>query len=230
MTVEISAKKVACLLLVIVLLLTLASVAGQFSKYYLAHDVLLGFVPEFDLDRENNIPTWYSSVTLLFCAVLLGMIAVGKTRGKDAYAPHWGGLSVVFLLLSIDEASSLHERSIGPVRVALHTSGFLYYYAWVIPGALFVLILGFTYLNFLRHLPLDTRRLFVAAAILYIGGAMGVEVIGGYYASLYGPTNMTYALITTLEELLEMMGVIAFLYALMSYLRFHAADLGVRFT
>ena len=228
MTIDISAKKVAGILVVIVVLLTLASMAGQFSKYYLDHDVLLGFVPEFDLNAENNIPTWYATVTLFLCSVLLGTIAAAKTTEKDSYAPHWRILSIVFLLLSIDEAASLHERSTEPVRTALHTSGLLYY-GWVIPGGIFALSIGLVYLGFLRDLPSYFRRLFVAAGIIYLAGAIGMELVGGYYDSLYGTTNMTYALITTAEELLEMLGIVVFLYSLMLYLNLHVGDLGVRF-
>jgi len=227
MTIEVSAKNVARALLAVVVLLTLAYVAGQYSKYYLDHDVLLGFVEEFDLDRENNIPTWYSTVTLLLCSVLLGTIAVARARENDVYASHWKMLSVIFLFLSIDEAASLHERLTEPVKNAFHTSGMLEY-AWVIPGGIFVLIVGLAYLKFLLNLPKTTRRQFATAGGLYVAGALGMEMVGSYYNSLYGRTSMAYALIVTGEEFLEMTGVVVFLYALMSYLSRHPGDLKVR--
>jgi hypothetical protein len=227
-TIDISAKKVAGVLVVIIVLLTLASMAGQFSKYYLDHDVLLGFVHEFNLDHENNIPTWYSTVTLLFCSVLLCAIAVAKTREEDTYAPHWKILAFIFLLLSLDEAASLHEQMTPPVRSLLHISVALQY-AWIIPGGIFVLVVGFAYLNFLRNLSPVTRRLFVLAGSLYVAGALGMEFVGSYYDHLYGGDNMAYAMIVAGEEFLEMTGVAIFLYALMSYLSLHVGSLGVRF-
>ena len=71
----------------------------------------------------------------------------------------------------------------------------------------------------MAHLPPATRRLFVLAAILYIGGAIGIEMIGGQHASLYGEQNLEYAIITALEELLEMLGTVVFIYGLLSYMK-----------
>ena len=47
------------------------------------------------------------------------------------------------------------------------------------------------------------------------GGAIGVELIGGRYLELHGVENLTYAMITTVEESLEMAGVIIFIWALL---------------
>lgn len=226
--IEIPVYNVAWTLLLTILLLTLAYLAGQFSNHYLNHDTLFGFVPKFDLNRENNIPTWYSTVTILLCSILLGTIAAVKTKEKDPYAPHWRMLSLVFLLMSVDEAASIHEWTTMPWRTAFNTSGLLYY-AWVIPGAIFALMIGLSYLSFLRNLPPDTRRLFVTAGVIYIGGVIGMEMVEGYYDTQYGTQNMGYALIVMVEELLEMLGILVFLYALMSHLRLYAGGLEVRF-
>lgn len=58
MTVTIIPARVTRWLSLVVACLVLASLAGQFSKYVLGHDRLLGLVPLFDLDREGNVPTW----------------------------------------------------------------------------------------------------------------------------------------------------------------------------
>ena len=42
-------------------------------------------------------------------------------------------------------------------------------------------------------------------------------MIGGYYASQVGRENFTYALLTNVEETLEMTGVLLFIRALLIY-------------
>ncbi len=56
-----------------------------------------------------------------------------------------------------------------------------------------------------------------------------MEMIGGYYADLYGQRNLGYALITNAEEFLEMMGIVIFSYALMSYMNLYMQNFDIRF-
>lgn len=70
------------------------------------------------------------------------------------------------------------------------------------------------------HLPAATMLRFLMAATFYIGGAIGVELIGSSHAELHGYENWMYALIATLEESLEMAGLIVFIWALLK----HPAD------
>lgn len=57
-----------------------------------------------------------------------------------------------------------------------------------------------------------------------------MELAGGYYADFYGQQNMAYVLIVSIEEFLEMMGIVVFIYALLSYmgLQFRVIDLRIR--
>jgi len=130
---SVAPKRVTRVLTYVVSCLILASIAGQFAKFVLGYEHLLGFVRLFSVDREGNIPTLYSCFALLFCSSMLFLIASIKKRAGERYALHWRVLSIIFLYLSIDEAVSIHEEAINPVRNALNTSG-MFYYAWVIPG------------------------------------------------------------------------------------------------
>jgi len=130
----------------------------------------------------------------------------------------------VFLFLSADEAAGIHERLIEPLRNSLNTSGVLSF-AWVIPYGIFVIAMMLIYFRFLFSQDVRIRNLIIFAGILYVAGALGVELIGGHWSELHGPENITYALITTLEESLEMTGILVFIYALMSYITFELSDL-----
>jgi hypothetical protein len=202
--------------------------AGQVSKYFLGHDRLMGFVPMFYVDDEMNVPTWYSSFGLGVSGMLLGLIAWVKFARRGAYRFHWAGLSGLFILLSMDEVATIHESAIDPLREALHAGGLLYY-TWVIPGAAFVAIVGLTYLPFLFRLPRPTGWRFLLAGAVYVGGAIGLEMITGVVADAYGEQTFAYVLVTTLEEFMEMLGVVIFIGALLEYLAVEVGEITVRF-
>jgi hypothetical protein len=232
--ISISPGKLSGILFVVVVLLTLASSAGSMlthlsiDDYYLA-EMRESFIRLFNLDGEANISAWYSSSALLLCSFLLGIIALAKKMNHGRYVFHWGFLSVVFLYLSVDEAAMLHEMTLKPLQSLLHLGGFLYY-AWIIPAGVAVLILGLTYVRFLAHLAPKTRWLFVIAGLIYVGAAIGVESINGRYVELYNQGIASDGMITiivTVEEFLEMVGVVVFVYALLDYMQ--SSDARVRF-
>jgi len=223
-------KKVALFLGIIIIFLILAHIVVKFSTFYLGHDTVFGIVPLFDLDKEKNIPTFYSSVLLLFCSLLLAITAfVTKKKGKHDFH-YWIGLAVIFLFLSIDEFTTIHELLIEPLRSALNTSGF-FYFAWVIPYGISVIIFLLLYLRFLINLPIRIRLLFIIAGVIYIAGAIGLELVGGYYYELQeGQRDLTYVIITSFEESLEMVGILIFIYALMLYIDSELNGLYLRIT
>jgi hypothetical protein len=206
--------------------LLLLSTCGQVSKYYLGHPRLMGLVDAFYVDLEANVPAWFSSVLLGMAAALLTVIACIKLQQWAPYALHWGALAILFLALSADEIAGFHELPIDPMRRAFNTRGLLYY-GWVVPGALFVLGVGAAMIGFLRHLPRDTRRRMMLAGCVYVGGALGVEMLSGAQADAAGEENFTYALIVTLEEALEMLGIVLFLYAIIDHIHQHLGGLQV---
>jgi hypothetical protein len=216
-----SPRKTFRFLLLVVIGLMVSGLVGQITHYF-ALDYPLNYTLTqlFNVDIEQSIPTLYSWSALLLCSILLAIITYAKKVARNRYVPHWGALSIIFLYLSLDEALSLHEKTMEPLRSALKVSGFLYF-TWVIPGAIFVIICLLSFLPFLIHLPAKTRRLFFLAGTIFVTGALGMEMVGGYYSSSYGEENMIYQIIVTIEEFLEMLGVIVFIYALLSYMSFN---------
>ena len=49
-------------------------------------------------------------------------------------------------------------------------------------------------------------------------GAIGFEGASGYYLSLFKEGNLTYMMITMIEETFELVGIVVFIYALLGYL------------
>src|SRR5690606_18744589 len=116
----------------------------------------------------------------------------------------------------------------GPLQEAVGAGGLLHW-AWVIPGGLFVAAVGMIYLRFVIALPRATRTLFLVSAGLYVGGALVVEMLGALWFSEFGRRNLGYVLFWTIEETGEMLGVTAFIYALMTYLRDEVGVVALRF-
>lgn len=226
--VHLSPRVVRGALWVIVPGLVLASTAGQYAHYVLGHDHVFGAVERFSLDGEGNVPSWYSATTLLICAALLGFIAAARRQTGDRWWRHWGALSVLFLYLSIDEGASLHELAVEPVRNLLGVGGYLYW-AWVIPGMVAVGLIGVSYRRFVRALPRETRRRFLWAAGLFVGGALGMEMLSGPWAEAHGRRNAGFAVFFTIEETLELAAVAIFLYALLRYLQDHVGVVSLVF-
>ena len=84
-----------------------------------------------------------------------------------------------------------------------------------LPISTIILFLGLV--KFLNELPKRTLKLFVLAGIIFISGSVGMEIIGGRVEEIIGTKNITYLFCYTVEELLEKIGVIIFIYALTSY-------------
>ncbi|HEX6924568.1 MAG TPA: hypothetical protein VF167_04035 [Longimicrobiaceae bacterium] len=215
-TIAVRSRRIAQAFLAIVLALLLASTIGQLATYRFNNRYVRTSVDLFSLNGEANVPSWFASICLLLCAQLLAVVAVGAKRSGDRWWKHWLGLAGLFVLLSLDEIASLHELADDPVREVLGVGGLLYW-AWVVPGMLFVALVGLIHVRFVLSLPGSIRNLFILSAALYVGGAIGVEMPGGAWFEGHG-RDMVYALLWTIEETLEMLGVTMFMYALLRHL------------
>jgi hypothetical protein len=254
MVLAIYAKTIVRIIVIAVLLITLAGLAARFALYMWGDVRLLEPLRLFNVGDERNIPTWFESILFLLCSILLAVVTVAKKQRNDRYSLHWGALSIILLLLSLDEVASIHE-AIGQQSERLLNSitGFTpsgaIQFFWVVPGAIFVLVVLLAYLRFLAHLPQTTRRFFLFAGALFVLGALGVEMltaqvvsssegISSWIVSASGgivdrgsasaiPTILK-GLQTSVEEMFEMLGLTAFVYALLAYIGSYVDDISVR--
>jgi drug/metabolite transporter (DMT)-like permease len=203
-------------------LLLVASVAGQLTQYLLGNNQIHELIRLFYVDLEGNIPTLFSSSILLFASLLLALISALAKRSHDTRWRQWAVLSLALLYMAVDEASRIHEVLNRPAKSLLgqHASG-IFFHTWVIFGISLVLIFAVSYLKFFFSLPLRTRIQFFAAAATFFGGAVGMEMIGGYYAESHGKDDFQYSMLATVEEGLEMAGVLMLINALLNYLIDH---------
>lgn len=197
-------------------LLVLAGLASEFVDHRLGYDEAYGLVPRFGLDVETSVQTFFSTALLLIVSAL--MLAAGRVdRARGEGGPvRWYALSLLTFVMAADEAAGIHELLIRPVREIVDATGFVYF-AWVIPGALLVVLIVVLNWGFVSGLPRRTRRGLVAASALYFGGALGVEAVGGAYAEVNGQDTLAYGLIVAVEEGLEMAGLVLAIYAMATH-------------
>ncbi len=225
------AKVVLFLLKIAVVLLAASSVCLMADSLALhnspgAHKALKLFY----VDWELNVPTFFSAVLMLAASALLGTIFLLKNKEGSRFRWHWLLLALGFLFMSFDEIVSVHERLIEPVRAIFGDVHFgVLYFAWVIPAIFMVMLIGLGFVRFLIELPRSISIAFLIAATLFLSGAIGFELLEGQHAEKYGKDNLIYMVMTSIEEGLEMVGVIVFIGALLAYIQQSYATVEIRF-
>ena len=196
------------------------------------HQEHVRFLPMVSLDLEHNLPSLFSTALLLSASALLALVALIEGTRESRDRSRWVILAAGFLLMAVDETMSLHEKAIEPLRNLLggqhHHLG-IFYFAWVIPGIALVAVLGAFFLPFLLRLPRSSAIAFVISAAIYLGGALGVELVEGWWREVHGHRNLTYHLLVSLEESMEMIGVIAFIHSLMLHIARSYGDVRIGF-
>ncbi len=209
-------KKVSLLFLSIVLFLTLVHSIILVSFFHFDNPDIFIFVRWFDLDIEKNIPSLYSSFAMFVCSFLFLIIAIYNRKRLDYEKLCWFGLGIIFLFLSFDEGFQIHE-SIGDITEDYINSTGLLYFPWVVPYSFVVIIFILVYLKFIIGLPKRIAVLFILSGTVYLTGAIAFDMLGGREAELHGFDSIIYCILYTIEEFLEMIGVVVLIYALLSY-------------
>jgi hypothetical protein len=130
----------------------------------------------------------------------------------------------------------LHEIAIWPVQRLVDARGALYA-AWVIPAMICVAIFAMAYLRFLLAQRAKFKLLLALAGILYVGGALGFEMMSWHYrfpqfvpGDWQSGYDFQYAVLIHIEEVLEMLGVAVFLTSLLHYMADNHLSLSLRVT
>lgn len=170
-----------------------------------------------NINREANVPTWFSASILLTAALLLLVVTLThRAQGKPFLA--WAGLTAIFTYISMDEAGTIHEKLTPIIQEQFNVTGF-FYFGWVIIGIAAVLIVAAIFLPFVLRLPPRTRNWFILAGAIYVGGAIVVESISANIWYIGGGTSLRFSAVGTVEEWMEMIGVITMIYGVLQYIR-----------
>lgn len=185
---------------------------------------------EFDVDAEGNVPTWYS-VLLLAAAGGLALLT-GVLRRRQAQ-PRWGwwtASGIVLLLLSLDESASIHEQAFEPMQQLFGVTSGPFKFAWVIAGLAAVIVVLIVFARFYLSLPNDTKVGLGIGAVVYLGGALGMEMLAGavqpYLVPVGSSTSFAMNMLSGVEELVEMTGVVLVIRAILVHLARHVTPAG----
>lgn len=196
-------------LLIVIATLALLHVAVMYTHYrvfevsHLIRDL-------FDLDEEQAFGTWFSAAQLGFAGFLVLAISLHAST-PERMRNYWLLLGLGLCFLSLDEVAGLHE-----------TLNSMIEFSWTLPGAILAAVVGLAFIPFVISLPSRTRWLFILAGVIYLGGALGAERVGHWFADEKLMDTLDYQLSTALEEAMEMAGIALFLYAVLT----HVADAG----
>lgn len=175
-----------------------------------------GLIPLFDFDAEQNIPTFFSVLLILACAVCaLFARPIDKSR-----LPSWLPLfvSAGLFLIALDEFASVHERVGGSLALFVETSG-IFHHAWLVVYLIILAVLAPIGIKWLMSFDRQFQVRVVAAAGLFLFGAVGLEMASGLIVTAdleHGAESALGFLAMTAEELLEMTGMSLFLLTLYS--------------
>lgn len=207
----------------------LATVSLMLASYWMYSQ--REYVPGFallSLDKEQSVPALFSTFLLFAAAALLAFIALIERGSRDGRK--WQLLALGFAVMALDESLALHERIIEPMRNLLGGGRLgIFYFAWVIPALGMVALLGVYFLPFLLRLPRRTMIPLMVSAGLYLGGALGVELIEGWWREDHGYRSLGFHLLVTLEESMEMAGTILFIHTLLRHLARSFGDVQIHF-
>ena len=180
---------------------------------------------EFDVGWEYVLPAYVSGIALLLTGGLLAFIAIWKFRFHQKNKIYWVLLSAVFVYMAADEVFLIHEvewRSplAGYVLEVAEEFDLLsyFYYTWTATGVVFLLIFGLVFLKFFLSLPNFYKIWFAVSGIVYVSGALGVELISGNLFVNEGYGGL-YNYLEIVEEGLEMFGIVFFIHTLIRYIR-----------
>jgi hypothetical protein len=215
---ELSLSKITLILTGITLLLTLLSVAGHALQFIYGSEQFVEYVRLFNLSGEKNIPTWFSSTISWIAAALLAYIALLNRKRALPYARHWFALAFIFLFISVSTTATIHDWTLEIFLVETFELHGIFYFPWVIPAWLFVLLVGRLYFHFLADLPAVIRRLFLLSGAVYVSGALVLEMLSAYLMDYYAGTTLLRGMAATGQEFLEMMGLVLFIHALFIYI------------
>lgn len=174
------------------------------------------------LDQEQNVPTFFSTMLLLFCGGCVLALGSQINAERLRLEPLSVLVASVFLFLAVDEFASIHERVAGTINSQLGEQSTIPH-IWLVPYAILAIPVGAVMLLWMSKLPRRTQISLVLSLGIAVAGGFGMETIAAVL-HVFAPSLMDASLLeialSTIEEVLEMIGFSAFgLILLSEYLR-----------
>ena len=174
-----------------------------------------------DLDGEANLPTWYSSIKLYSVTLIFAGLCWYRFGEKVETTFLYGFLAVMFLAMSLDEVSQIHEKAglltdvvlQGGERenTAFHKTGIWMFFI-AVPVLLIMVIAVWRLSQHLKRQP--AVKMLLAGIVVFIGSAGFIEI-----GSNFAQSEVEIKFQLWCEELGEMVGVSLILVACINLYR-----------
>ena len=154
----------------------------------------------FSLDEEANVPTWYSTILLYSISIasfVLYFFSFKEICRNNIWRFYWLVFGSVYLFLSLDEASQIHE-------ILDEAQIIKWIYLYMFAGGTFFLVTVIYFLT-IRNDIKNIRNLILSGLVIYALGGMGMELISDVFSPL---PQVLQQIEFILEEGLEMIGSI----------------------
>ena len=122
------------------------------------------------------------------------------------------------MFAGLDEYAALHENLVPIFASYRDPQGWLYY-AWVIPYGIATLVAMAAFFPFWLRLPPATRYYLLTGGAWWIGGALGMEMVGGWLVVNSANPAAALQISTLLEEMMELYGATLLFYAGLMHLK-----------
>ncbi len=210
-------RRILVLGILLLLVVNLGHAAAQVLLHFSPSGLADAVEALFDLDREGNLSTLYNALLILGAALLAALIALWRQDRDLPEWTAWSGIALIFSFLFVDELCALHDSLDFVLAERMNSSGALSW-PWVIAYGVLTLFVAVVFLPFFFRLPRCFRFRFGMAAVLYVGGAIGLEMIAASQVAAIGGEGPAYPWLVAVEESLEMGAFLLVIDSLLQYL------------
>jgi hypothetical protein len=196
--------------------LVAASLGAAFMELETQNRQLRGIYNLVSLDKERNLPTYFSMLQLLAAGTITWRL--GAREKVRSIRWRWCVLALGLVWIGCDEVLSIHEKfnRVSPYIGSWRQISF-FHYAWVIPAFFVVAVCGVVMLKLLLSLPRSIGLMFALSGMIFVTGSVGAEMLSAHYDQLSGRQNWSYTLCYTIEETFEMLGPALFIRTALRY-------------
>ena len=231
---RVAPQRIAAVLLGVVLVLAAAHVVTKilwgfvFPRYHLNYyHYIYGAYHFFDMARGSNLPAYFSTLIKLSAGLLAATIAASERKAGERDWRYWAFLAGGFLWLSLDEGAKVHDTLVTHLFNVLFPGTRLGAYGWFVVYIPLLIGAGVAFVPFLKRLSREHRAWIVAGGVIFFGGGLGVEMIESALNGR-GPNKMWIDIAVLIEETLEMVGIVVFNYAFLTYCADHGIGVQLR--
>lgn len=218
--IAVTPRKTAIYLFAVMAVFSVLNIVTLILEFGFGYDWAKGFVPLFRLNVEANPPTIFSAFLLFSVAYLFAAIAKEKRSTNAAFAKRWTILAGIALFMVFDEAFMIHEllnEYRGWTNGLFNPTGYLVG-PWVVIYGTIVLAFAALFFPLFLNLPMRYRLLFGGAGVMFVSGAIGLEMIAAQEWTLHRE-SLSFVVLNSFEEMMEMSAIIIVIYGALEYMQ-----------